>query len=71
MERATDGRIRSSLAFQDAPWRDGEEFVSTNPLDVGDRIEVSARDVPSETWEVGDRWNAPEGGPETLLLFRP
>jgi len=66
-----EAQIRYLLAFQDAPWRDGEELLVPSAIDIGDRIDVGARDGTSETWEVGDMWRDAEGNPEMLQLFRP
>jgi hypothetical protein len=66
-----DRQIRYLLAFQDAPWRDGEELLSASTIDIGDQVDVAAEDGTTETWEVGDMWRHLEADPETLQLFRP
>jgi hypothetical protein len=72
MQRTGEGRIRYVLAFQDAPWRDGEEIVVDSPHDDGDRIEMTGGDEASrEIWEVGTVWESPDGEPDTLLLWKP
>lgn len=72
MQRTDGGRIRYLLAFQDAPWRDGEEIVVDSPHDEGDRIEITDGDEPSRgIWQVGTVCDSLDGEPDTLLLWKP
>lgn len=72
MQRIGDGRIRYLLAFQDAPWRDDDEILTASSHDVGDAIEISHGDEGSRgIWQVGDVWDAPDGEPDTLVLWKP
>lgn len=70
MQRDTEGRVRYVLAFQDAPWRDGEEITVDQPLSADDDVEIT--DGPERgTWKVGDVWDAPDGEPDTLAIWKP
>jgi hypothetical protein len=72
MQRVADGRLRYLLAFQDAPWRDGDEVVVLSPRDVGYRIEMNYVDDGTRgIWQVGDVWDSPDGEPDTLVMWRP
>ena len=70
MERTSDGRIRYALAFQDAPWRDGELVTVDAPLDVDDSVEIPDGDERG-TWRVGDVWEATDGEPDTVVIWKP
>jgi hypothetical protein len=72
VQRTGDGRIRYLLAFQDAPWRDDDEILADSPHDVDDAIEIRHGDEASRgLWKVGDVWDAPDGEPDTLVLWKP
>lgn len=72
VQRDEDGRIRYLLAFQDAPWRDDDEILADLPRDVDDAVDVTWGDEASRgRWRVGDVWDAPDGEPDTLVLWKP
>jgi hypothetical protein len=41
MQRTNEGRVRYLLAFQDAPWRDGDEITVDQPLKADDDVKIA------------------------------